>query len=166
MCITRIFVSGDCIRLQKCLFGGKNRVNTFDSATGIIRCVCSNEGTKRVRNFRRCIRLSGMPACRGHTLFMRNPVARGGENRERRRPESCGGKRGLGFSLVSRQLPLESRAHRTLGLGCAKSIQPPLLRGFTTFRRRSTLSPELKSTSGARPIARDITLPPDVNYTT
>lgn len=55
---------------------------------------------------------------------MGNPVARGGENRERRRPESCGGKRGLGFSLVSRQLPLESRAHRTLGLGCAKLATP------------------------------------------
>lgn len=58
----------------------------------------------------------GIAACRGHTLFMRNPVARGGESRERRRPESCGGKRGLGFSLVSRQLPLESRAHRTLSV--------------------------------------------------
>lgn len=48
-------------------------------------------------------------------LFMRNPVARGGENGERRRPESCGGKRTPIFSSVASTAAGESCASHPAG---------------------------------------------------
>lgn len=77
---------------------------------------------------------------------MRNPVARGGENGERRRPESCGGKRTRIFSSVASTAAGESCASHPGPYQCR---QAPHLRVYSSLPARGS-SGETRTRQSAR----------------
>lgn len=122
----------------------------FRSPMEIIRClVSSNEGMKRVRNFRRCIRLSEYQrVSRTHAVYGKSCGSWRRESRAQASGVLWRQARTRIFSSVASTAAGESCAsHPRLWL-CQACNPLSCFRGFVTFRRRPTLSPELKSTSG------------------